>query len=168
MPQPKTMTLVLAALGLATWLVFPESPSAQQDGHHQSGLAEASRAAAGSGDGRRIIALSAQERDFVLAEMRTFLESVRDIVAAVADGQPARAADAAKRSGMTTMHNAPASLRAKLPPEFKALGMDTHKRFDALALEASGLAEPAPMMRQLTDVLDNCTACHAGFAIDVQ
>ncbi|MEW5965293.1 MAG: hypothetical protein AB1749_17270 [Pseudomonadota bacterium] len=155
--------IVAAGLVLAGAFVATDAPRAQDHQHHPAGTAQHAVAT----DGRHELALTREEREFVLAEMRAFLESVRDIVSAVASGKPAAAAAAAKRSGMGATHDVPASLRAKLPAEWRTLGMDTHTQFDALALEASGIGDAKQITRQLASVLDNCTACHAAFRLSV-
>ena len=157
---PPKLGILACGLLLA---MAPGAPSAQDHRHHAAN--EGRHAAAP--DRRREIALAREERDFVLVEMRGFLESVRAMGTAVADGRPAAAAAAARRSGMATTHDVPASLRQKLPAEWKTLGMDTHQRFDALALEADGIGDAAQITRQLAGVLDNCTACHAAFRLSM-
>jgi hypothetical protein len=59
------------------------------------------------------------------------------------------------------------SLITKLPLEFKMLGMATHGIFDEIALEAEGLGDPAIILDKLSDVLNNCTTCHAAYRFDV-
>lgn len=163
MPTSARISVVAAGLVLATSLAPAAAPRAQDHQHHPAVAAQHATAS----DGRRELALTRAERDFVLAEMRAFLESVRDIVTAVADAKPSDAAAAAKRSGMGATHHVPEGMRAKLPGEFRTLGMDTHQRFDALALEAAGIGDTKQITRQLAGVLDNCTACHAAFKITV-
>jgi cytochrome c556 len=149
----------IVAAGLV--LAGAHEPRAQDHQHHAAGAGQH----AATPDNRREIVLAREDRDFVLTEMRAFLESVRDIASAVAEGKPAAAAAAAKRSGMGATHDVPASLRAKLPAEWKTLGMDTHRKFDALALEAASIGDATQITRQLASVLDNCTACHAAFRL---
>lgn len=140
---------------------------AADDGHHPGHHAQHHGAAAGDAkpikDERTAIKLSDDERAAVLAEMRTFLGSVQGIVAAIADGKVAEAAAAAKPSGMGVMQGMPRSLMGKLPMEFRKLGMDTHQKFDALALEASGLGDGKVVLKQLDAILANCNGCHAGY-----
>ena len=47
------------------------------------------------------------------------------------------------------------------------LGMATHGIFDEIALEAEGLGDPAIILDKLSDVLNNCTTCHAAYRFDV-
>lgn len=119
-------------------------------------------------DERVALPLSAGERDFVLNEMRAFLASVQGVVSALADGKPAAAAAAARASGMGHRHHVPRSLMMKLPPEWRQLGMDTHGRFDTLALEAEGMGDSRQMLAQLAGILANCNGCHAAYRLVVQ
>lgn len=157
---------VLAATAFAVLLAGVSPVIAADDGHHpgQHGEAhELKHDAPTVKDERASLKLSDGERAAVLAEMRGFLKSVQGIVAALADGKPAAAADAAKPSGMGATHGMPKSLMGKLPMEFRKLGMDTHQKFDALALEAQGMGDGKTMLKQLDAILANCNGCHAGY-----
>lgn len=118
-------------------------------------------------DGRTAILLEPGERDLVLSEMRVFLESVQQITASiVADDLPG-AAQQARRSGRAAQQSVPGSLMGKLPLAFKQLGLDTHTRFDELALDAEQLGESEHTLSQLGTLMQNCVACHAAYRIDV-
>jgi hypothetical protein len=119
-------------------------------------------------DERHVIELSAEERTFVLTEMRNFLESVQGIVDAVAEGRVKDAAEAARRSGMHVMRNAPQTMMGKMPIEFRKLGMDTHQRFAGIADEAAGMGDEKKVLKQLAEMLANCSACHQGYRIVVK
>ena len=116
-------------------------------------------------DLRQAIELTVEERTFVLGEMRGFLESVEGIVNATAAGDMKAAADAARRSGMMAMQNAPRTLMGKMPPEFRMLGMDTHTKFAALADDAAAIGDKQAVLRQLGALLANCGACHQGYRL---
>ncbi len=100
-------------------------------------------------DGRSAIVLSTAERNLVLSEMRAFLQAVQQIVAAAQDGDNAAVALAARRVGAAAQQSVPAGLVGKLPGEFKLLGFDTHRKFDALALDAEQLGDPSHSLAQL-------------------
>ena len=119
-------------------------------------------------DQREVILLSEDERNFVLTEMRNFLDSVQGIIGAVAEGKPKDAGPAALRSGMHVMRSAPQTMMGKMPMEFRMLGMDTHQRFAAIAEEASAMADEKKILRQLSEMLANCSACHQGYRISVK
>lgn len=118
------------------------------------------------GDARTAIPLSDDEAAFIRREMRGLLESVRDILEASATGDRARIVEAGRRAGMNGPESGhiPPSLAPKLPPEFKKLGLATHRGFDQIAQQADqGTAITAPS--QLATVMNNCISCHATWRI---
>jgi hypothetical protein len=119
-----------------------------------------------SSDGRQALLLEPGERDLVLAEMRGFLESVQVITAAVGKKDSAQIATAARKVGAAAQEAVPGSLVGKLPLPFKKLGFDTHKKFDMLALDADELEDPEHSLQQLSELMQNCVACHAAYRID--
>jgi hypothetical protein len=119
-----------------------------------------------SSDGREALLLEPGERDLVLAEMRAFLETVQTITAAVGEKDSARIAAAARKVGAAAQQAVPGSLVGKLPLSFKKLGSDTHKQFDALAMDADELEDPEYALQQLSVLMQNCVACHAAYRID--
>jgi hypothetical protein len=131
--------------------------------------AQERRAAAQTGyrtaisDQRAPIVLTDEERAFIFREMRGLLESIGDILEASEAGDRARVAAAARRSGMNgpEAEHIPKSLGAKLPPEFKKLGLATHRAFDQIALDADQFGDGQVTRRQLVELMRNCTACHA-------
>ncbi len=92
-------------------------------------------------DGRTSILLTARERDFVLTEMRGLLEAVQAITFELSDSNMEGVAAAARSVGMGSTGGEPVTLIAKLPLEFKTLGMGTHTAFDALANQAEDMGD---------------------------
>ena len=123
-------------------------------------LGSAFRAAA-----RAPIQLSANEREHLRFGMRVYLESVEGITQALAENKLPLAAKSARKSGMGMMDEAEISIALKLPPEFVALSLDTHQKFDALAIDAAEGGTKMGPLKQLGDILANCTACHATYRI---
>lgn len=119
-----------------------------------------------SADGRTAIILEGIERDLVLEEMRGFLVSVQAITQAVADDDMPAVAENAKAAGMAAAGGVPLSLMSKLPLEFKTLGLATHEAFDEIAREAEDLGEGKVVLEKLSDLLNNCTACHATYRLE--
>jgi len=117
-------------------------------------------------DGRTAIVLEPGERDLVLAEMRAFLESVQAITEAVGEGDVGKIAAAARKVGAEAQQAVPASLMGKLPLGFKQMGLDTHRKFDRLALDAEEFGDPATSLQQLSELMTNCVACHSAFRLD--
>lgn len=117
-------------------------------------------------DGRQSLMLEAGERDLVLTEMRMFLSAVQQITQAANEDDAEGIAKAARVVGRAAQEAVPGSLMKKLPLEFKKLGFDTHAKFDQLALDAEQFGDTAISMRQLSELMRNCVACHAGYRVD--
>jgi hypothetical protein len=119
-----------------------------------------------STDGRMAIHLNSGERDLVLGEMRMFLENVQQITIGVNEDDMAHIAKSARIVGRAAQAAVPGTLMGKLPAEFKALGFDTHNKFDELASNAEQFGDPAYSLRLLTELMNNCVSCHAAYKIN--
>lgn len=117
-------------------------------------------------DGRLAILLAPAERDYVLGEMRQMLIATRDITQGLAAGDRSRAAAAAKAASNHGGRAAPLGLMAKLPIEFKQMGMAMHGGFAELAslIEANQPIEAA--YAKLADNLSACVGCHESYRFD--
>lgn len=152
----KGAACALLVTGLTIATAAGEEPQHSSDhiGHH-----------AAVTDERQPITLSAADRDMVLAEMRTFLESVEAITQAIASGDTKPAAEAARKSGMAATKGIPKSLMQALPESFRQKGRETHAKFDDIAREAEDMSDKQAMASQLADILANCNACHRQFKL---
>lgn len=117
-------------------------------------------------DGRTAVLLSPDERNLVLAEMRGLLGSVQGIVDGVNAGDTKRVAQAARASGMAAAADVNPALMAKLPLEFKRLGLGLHRRFDDIATAADSGASRDQIMAALSTQLSACVSCHEGYRLD--
>ena len=117
---------------------------------------------------RIAVALTAPEKAYVLGQMRLFVTSVQEIVAALAVGDRRGAEEAAAARGAKgheTDGDAPATLRAKLPENWKLFGRTMRLEFDALS---QGLGEGEatnPSLARLGGVMRYCVACHESYRI---
>lgn len=118
-------------------------------------------------DNRTAILLDEAERNFVLAEMRTFLASVQQITEGVGLEDMAIVSQSARMVGNAAQQGAPGTLMGKLPIGFKQLGHDTHTRFDQLALDAEDLGDASHSLSQLSELMKNCVACHETYKIQL-
>lgn len=121
-----------------------------------------------SSDGRQVLILLPAERDLILAEMRLFLSSVQAITNGVVKENIPQIIKAARKVGAQAQPETPASLAGKLPLNFKKLGRDTHKKFDMLALDAEELGDPQYSLQQLSELMNNCVACHSTYKINIE
>ncbi len=116
-----------------------------------------------SEDGRTAILLQPSERDMVLSEMRELLSSVQGVIGGLSPAGRAQAAAAARRAG--TEEAVDIALMAKLPLEFKQLGMAMHEGFDELAAAIDQGESSEQVLNRLSGLLQRCVACHATYRI---
>ncbi|WJW76386.1 hypothetical protein QVG61_04635 [Thiohalobacter sp. IOR34] len=119
-----------------------------------------------SSDGRIAILLEPGERDLVLREMRAFLEALQGISQGISQADMEAVARTARKAGLAAQEGVPGNLMGKLPLGFKQLGMDTHRKFDQLALDAEQFGDPETALQQMAGMMQNCVACHAAYRID--
>jgi hypothetical protein len=123
-------------------------------------------------DGRTEVLLSPSERDFVLTQMRQFQQAIHAVLADVgaADGHEAfQAAEAAARTvGMGADKDVNPALLAKIPLAFKKMGMSVHHEFDELA-DGIAQGETVPqIIRRLSTITSQCSACHEIYRISAR
>jgi len=117
-------------------------------------------------DGRQSLMLEAGERNLVLTEMRMFLDAVQKIIHAANEDDAESVAMAARSVGRAAQNEVPGSLMKKLPLEFKKLGFDTHTKFDQLAIDAEQFGDVTVSLKQLSELMQNCVACHEAYRVD--
>lgn len=119
-----------------------------------------------STDGRQAIVLDADEKDLILAEMRTMLGSVQGVVDGIASKDMKRVAQAARQSGSAAAAQVPAALMGKLPLGFKQLGHTAHQGFDEIVVGAESGEPEDLLLARLGERLNNCVACHATYRLE--
>ena len=116
-------------------------------------------------DGRTAVVLQANERDLILTEMRGMLAATQAIVEGFNEGDVQRIAKAASSAGMAAAADVNPALMAKLPMEFKQLGLSVHRDMDEIAKAAEG-GKPAPeLLKMASNTLTKCVACHAAWQL---
>ena len=120
-----------------------------------------------SKDNRVAIALSESNKDFALAEMRGFLESVQKINEGILNNNPDLIISGGKKSGGSVIAHAPKGMMKALPSGFKKLGFSTHALFDEIAKDAESNFDPKQTQNQLNNLLHKCTTCHQTYKIVV-
>lgn len=158
MKGARSTRLTLAAVAAALILLAVDLAATSP------GLAAA--AAPQAADTRQRLVLPAAPRDQVLAEMRLMLQSVNGILEGLVAGDPLAVEKAARASGMAAAADVAPRIRQRLPQAFLALGMGTHKGFDALAdrMAAGGTRDDA--IRELAGLTARCVTCHATYRLD--
>ena len=141
-----------AALGLLAIVLISESTVV--------GTIEASP------DDRTAIVVGAAQRDQILKEMRGLLEAVQLIIVANNAGDLNAVAIASRKVGRANMSPRSAEFASRLPMGFRKLGMDTHVRFDQLALDAEQIGSMEQVSQQLGELAGNCVACHSTYRLE--
>ncbi len=118
-------------------------------------------------DTRVSIIVSQSNKDFVMHEMRIFVEALHQIHVGIEQNDPALIAKVARASGGSVAGHAPAGLLASVPAEFKTIGFDTHGKFDQIAESAEKNFDPKVTRGQVTELLSNCVACHKMYRMDI-
>ena len=116
-------------------------------------------------DGRTAIVLQPAERDLVLSEMRGLLIATQQILEGANQGDMQRIVKAARAAGMAGAADVNPALMAKLPVEFKQLGMSVHQEMDDIAKAAEIGKSPAEILQMASHTLNKCVACHAAWQI---
>jgi hypothetical protein len=118
-----------------------------------------------SADGRTAIVVTPVEREQILGEMRGLLEAVQTVIVANNAGDLNTVAIAAREVGKENMDPRSAELAAKLPMSFRKLGMDTHVKFDLLAMNAEQIESTEQVFQELGVLTGNCVACHRAYRL---
>jgi len=116
-------------------------------------------------DNRQTLTLSEAQRSHVLEEMRALLSGTRDILAALSTDDMAAVSRYARPLGLGMAHKAEDHLKSVLPREFMQLGMSLHKDFDLIAADAESKKDSKLTLRQLSDAMAKCVACHDAYQI---
>ena len=118
-----------------------------------------------STDNRTAVLLSSQESDLILGEMRTMLSATSGVLIALGEGDMKKASAAARSAGMAMAVDTTPVLMAKLPLEFKSLGMSVHGDFDLLAADIDTGLTPQQVAQRLGVTTTKCVACHAAYRL---
>jgi hypothetical protein len=117
------------------------------------------------GDPREAVALSPEEAEALLAGMRTYLETIQGIVAAMAENHVDQVPGIASRSGAKLLENVVPSTGLKVPLGFGMMAFDTHDKFDKLAEKARRGTSRSEVLNDLRDIMGNCISCHASYRL---
>ena len=116
-------------------------------------------------DGRTAVVLQPAERDLVLTEMRGLLSSTQGILDGANQGDVKRILQASRAAGMAAAADVNPALMAKLPLEFKTLGMSVHHDMDEIAKAAEGGTPAAEILKMVSNTLTKCVACHSAWQL---
>jgi len=116
-------------------------------------------------DERTAVVLESTERQMILGKMRDLLQTTQMMVEALANEDVAEVTRIARSTGHAATKNMDATLKAKFPTAFKAIGSDMHDGFDHIADMAQAGKPLKAMQQQLAATMNNCVACHASYRL---
>jgi len=116
-------------------------------------------------DKRQTLTITELQRGHVLAEMRALLAGTQAILTALSNDDMNAVAQSAKPLGMGMAHKAEDQLKGALPKTFMQLGMTVHQDFDQIAASAESTKDSQQVLRQLSQAMGKCVACHATYQI---
>lgn len=112
-------------------------------------------------EGRTAIVLQTGERDLVLSEMRGLLSATQGVLEGAAQSDMKLVSKAASAAGMASAADVNPLLMAKLPVDFKSLGMSVHRDMDAIAKAAEAGTPTTEILKMTSNTLTKCVACHS-------
>ncbi|MCY1661016.1 hypothetical protein [Chryseobacterium sp. SL1] len=119
-------------------------------------------------DSRSEIKMTKENREFVMAEMRGFLESVQKINEGIIKNDPNIIVNVSQQSGTCKVNAVPQGLVRSLPYEFKQMGFQTHELFDVMSKMAKEKYDRQQIQVKMNELLNNCVACHKTYKITAE
>jgi len=121
-------------------------------------------------DGRQTVELPDMMREHMLSNMRDHLLALEEITRYLANQQYDEAAEVAEnRLGMSSMGSHGASHLGKfMPKEMGAIGTNMHRAASRFALAATDAELEGGLNKAfsaLSEVMQQCVACHAGYKV---
>jgi hypothetical protein len=169
------------ALVLLAALIIGGTPPvfAEQDAHQHMSMMEHAP------DARQVLDFPAPMRMHMLSNMRSHLDALSQILAALSSGEGAKAGEIArarlglqspgaaacnpKAAGETGAENPMAMMMAHhMPEEMRALGYAMHESASDFAVEAEKTSKggnPTAALAALSKVTENCVGCHTAYRL---
>lgn len=116
-------------------------------------------------DDRISVSVKPEHKEFVMNEMRLFLESLQLVNEGINNNDPGLIIRAAAQSGSSV--KAPKDMIPLIPEGFLKLGRPTHKLFDIMADSAQKNFNPEVARQQFATQINNCISCHKAYRMDI-
>ena len=118
-------------------------------------------------DTREATTRSEAERDFILGQMRLFLQSTQAITVALgkSDLKTVEVEAAARGRRGTPVSAIPPGMKAKETPAWTAMMGGARRGFDDIATAAHEGAPPSELIGMLGETMRNCVACHQNYRL---
>lgn len=117
------------------------------------------------GDGRTAVVLQASERNLILSEMRGLLSATQGILDGASRQDMQHVINSAMVAGTKGSADVNPLLMAKLPIEFKTLGMSVHHDMDEISKAAASSKSGAEITKMTVQMMEKCVACHAAWQL---
>lgn len=121
-----------------------------------------------STDNRKAIHLVPAEKDVVLREMRQVLTALNGTLKALGNDNFKEASIASGKAGKGMAVDVNPVIMAKLPLEFKQLGMSMHGDFDVLSADLAKGLDQRKAIQRLGEISNKCIACHATYRLSTE
>lgn len=150
MQMPRSLSAVVLALGMyAAW----------------PALATEAQVSVPAGS-RTPVALSVEEREFVLNEMRFYLDMLYVATDALSRDDMRTVASAARRRGTSALARVPEGLYDRTPAAFREGIRESRELVDRIAVEAETASDSRPVLRRVGQLLYLCNACHSTYQLN--
>ena len=117
-------------------------------------------------DSRTSVKYPPDLEEFVLSEMRDYLEVINEINQGIVENNPEKIVKAASRQGNAFLDDTPARLLKLSPIPCKTMGFHGHDLFQAIADSAKINYKPEVIQRQMAELTNNCIVCHRAYRIN--
>jgi hypothetical protein len=117
-------------------------------------------------DERVLVKYPPDLKDFVLSEMRDYLEVINEINQGIAENNPEKITKAAYRQGNAFLDDTPARLLKLSPVPCKTMGFKGHDLFQAIYDSARVNYKPQVIQKQMAELTKNCITCHRTYRIN--
>ncbi|MEN8170355.1 MAG: hypothetical protein ABFS08_09055 [Pseudomonadota bacterium] len=119
-----------------------------------------------SSDGREAILVPEKVRIQILADMRVNLETIQQVINALAREDFEAIEKAASKLGSMDHTEEMMQRRQLMPEGYRALGPRMHMGFQAIARDARDFGEVSHTLEQLSSVMSTCMACHQSYRLE--
>lgn len=147
--------LLMISIGFNLYLITQPSTSKRDKNPYRYRLPD---------DTRENIKIKPEYREFLLKEMREFVNSISHITQGIETHNPDLVIQGGERSG--TSVTPPEGLPKIMPKAFLEMGHPTHVLFDAIADSARTRFDSQTTQSQLRELMNRCVACHASYRLE--
>ncbi len=116
-------------------------------------------------DGRVVILLDSEERNYILKEMRGLLGHMQQLITAISNDDMSEVTKIAEVLVNDSSGKTPARIIAKMPIAFKEISYNIHNDFKDLLEMTKNNKDPKEALKQVSKVMQNCLACHASHSL---